>query len=195
MYSDSTSAPAASRPNHAPSQSQPQYDLTLIAQVLDHVSRPSADELRAQCPICATGSSGSGPLSVKLSQANKPIYYCHAQQCDWKAISDQVNNRLGVEPWVGHAQRQLGERTGPKVPLAEYEYGPQAPDGLAGQKKRVYRAWKEGEKKVWGKGTNRGLHVLVWREGGYCQSSQSPDGLIILCEGEKAAAFLVSCWL
>ena len=91
-------------------------------------------------------------------------------------------------------------RTGPKVPLAEYEYGPEAPDGLAGQKKRVYRAWKEGQKKAWGKGTNRGLHVLFWREGGYYQSSQSLDGLVVLCEGEKAAAFLsragfeAACW-
>ena len=108
----STSAPVAPHPNHtpSPSQAQPQYDLALIAQVLDHVTR-QPDELRAQCPVCAAGSSGSGPLSVKLSSANKPIYYCHASQCDWKTISDQVNNRLGIEPWVGHAQRQLGERT------------------------------------------------------------------------------------
>ena len=135
---------------------------------------------------------------MRLSQSGKPIYHCHAQQCDWRAISDAVNNRLGIEPWVGHAQRKQGERTGASMPMAEYEYGPEAPDGLAGQTKKVYRAWKDGAKIVWGKGLNTGLHMLFWREGTYHQTSESP--LIVVCEGEKAAAFLsragveTACW-
>ena len=109
--------------------------------------------------------------------------------CDWKAISDAVNKRLGIEPWVGHAQRSKGERTGPSMPMAEYEYGPEAPDGLAGQTKKVFRAWTDGGKKVWGVGTNQGLHLLFWREGTYYQTSES-DLVVIICEGEKAAASL-----
>ena len=175
----------------------PQYDLSLIAQVLDNTTIAD-DEVRSQCPICATGSSGSGPLSVRLSSSGKPIYYCHAEQCDWPAISDAVNNRLGIEPWVGHAQRKQGERTGASMPMAEYEYGPEAPDGLAGQTKKVYRTWKDGVKLVWGKGPNQGLHMLFWREGTYHQASENL--LVVVCEGEKAAAFLsragieTACW-
>ena len=175
-----------------------QYDLALIAQVLDNTSTPKPDEIRAQCPVCATGSSGSGPLSIRLSTTGKPIYHCHAQQCDWRTISDAVNNRLGLEPWVANVQRKQGERTGAAMPMAEYEYGADAPDGLVGQTKKVYRAWKEGAKKVWGKGPNTGLHMLFWREGTYHQSSES--GLVVVCEGEKAAAFLsrtgveTACW-
>ena len=175
------------QPPAAVSHQSPQYDLSLIAQALDNTTS-TTDEVRAQCPCCAAGSSGSGPLSIRLSLAGKPIYYCHAEQCDWKVISDAVNKRLGIEPWVGHAQRSKGERTGPSMPMAEYEYGPEAPDGLAGQTKKVFRAWQDGDKKVWGQGTNQGLHLLFWREGTYHQTSKSD--LVVVCEGEKAAASL-----
>ena len=176
----------------------PQYDLSLIAQVLDNTTI-TADEVRAQCPVCATGSSGSGPLSVRLSSIRQAhLLLPRRRSAIGRPFRTQVNNRLGIEPWVGHAQRKQGERTGPAMPLAEYEYGPHAPDGLTGQTKKVYRVWKEGAKKVWGKGANQGLHMLFWREGTYHQTSESQ--LVVVCEGEKAAAFLsragieAACW-
>ena len=143
---------------------------------------------RVQCPVHKTADSGNH-CSI-FDGDNGGIYArCHSRECEWRDILSALGLSHDQQPRRDRARCGLNDcRSFTDTLIAIY-------DNRDGGQRCVHRrecdgpgcTWPDCDgsdtKHVWGRGSPEGCYLLPW---GY----DDPDNVLVLVEGEKAAAAL-----
>ena len=145
---------------------------------------------KVKCPVHGVSGSGAS-LSIGDKAAGGIYVNCWTRQCDFRVVLKALgvsNPPAGSGPWVRCGENGCKSDTASRVALYDHSDG---------GKRCVHRMKCAGpactypkcegnqDKHIWGPGKPAGTHLLLW-------GADEPDNVLVIVEGEAAAAALVS---